>query len=142
MIDLTSGDLLKCEADALLTFPTEPTERHWREMRNRLEDIDIEAGLANLALVAMITCGNGIRSVAIPPLGRVPGGLDWREVRPASSERWDDWMGMACACSCTSRLVRLLSIQRGRQPAQPARESDRCRPRRSTSTTGAGCGGW
>jgi hypothetical protein len=84
MIDFTSGDLFKCEADALLTFPTEPTERHWREM-SRLEDIDIEAGLANLALVAMITRGNGRkRASALLPFRR----------RAASQAAWT---GARCA---------------------------------------------
>ncbi|MBE0564698.1 MAG: macro domain-containing protein [Krumholzibacteria bacterium] len=53
-----------------------PTKRHWRG-RSRLDDI--EAGLEDL--VAVIR-DNGIRSVAVPPLGAGLGGLDWSDVRP------------------------------------------------------------
>lgn len=53
-----------------------PTKRHWRG-KSRVEDI--EAGLE--ALVAEIR-RQGIRSVALPPLGAGLGGLKWAEVRP------------------------------------------------------------
>jgi O-acetyl-ADP-ribose deacetylase (regulator of RNase III) len=53
-----------------------PTKRHWRE-RSRLEDID--SGLT--ALVGEIR-RQGIRSIAIPPLGCGNGGLDWSVVKP------------------------------------------------------------
>jgi O-acetyl-ADP-ribose deacetylase (regulator of RNase III) len=130
MIELTSGDILKSEADALVNtvncvgvmgrgialqfknaFPENfkayeaackreamrpgrmfvfetsqltpprfivnfPTKRHWRG-KSRIEDI--EAGLADLVKVIL---ENGIRSIAIPPLGAGLGGLDWNEVRP------------------------------------------------------------
>lgn len=130
MIELTSGDILECEADALVNtvncvgvmgrgialqfknaYPDNfkayaaacrreavqpgrmfvhetgqltpprfivnfPTKRHWRG-KSRLEDID--SGLADLVRVIR---DNGIRSIAIPPLGSGLGGLDWDEVRP------------------------------------------------------------
>jgi O-acetyl-ADP-ribose deacetylase (regulator of RNase III) len=53
-----------------------PTKRHWRG-KSRIEDI--EAGLK--ALVDEIR-KQGIRSIAVPPLGSGLGGLDWAEVRP------------------------------------------------------------
>lgn len=53
-----------------------PTKRHWRG-KSRLDDI--EAGLEDL--VAVIR-DNGIRSVAVPPLGAGLGGLDWSDARP------------------------------------------------------------
>ena len=52
-----------------------PTKRHWRG-KSRMEDI--ESGLASLAEEIR---ANGIRSIAIPPLGSGLGGLDWPEVR-------------------------------------------------------------
>ncbi len=52
-----------------------PTKRHWRD---RSAIGDIEAGLRGLAATL---AGQGIGSVAIPPLGCGLGGLDWRAVR-------------------------------------------------------------
>jgi O-acetyl-ADP-ribose deacetylase (regulator of RNase III) len=130
MIEFTSGDILKCEADALVNtvncvgvmgrgialqfknaFPENfkayeaackreavqpglmfvfdtgqltpprfivnfPTKRHWRG-KSRIEDI--EAGLNDLVRVIR---DEGIRSIAIPPLGCGLGGLEWNDVRP------------------------------------------------------------
>jgi len=53
-----------------------PTKRHWKA-GSRIEDV--EAGLVDLVRVIR---GQGIRSIAIPPLGCGLGGLDWAEVRP------------------------------------------------------------
>ena len=53
-----------------------PTKEHWRG-NSRMEWI--EEGLKDLKQV--ITT-NGIRSIAIPPLGSGNGGLNWDEVRP------------------------------------------------------------
>ena len=53
-----------------------PTKRHWKS-QSRISDI--EAGLDDLAHVIR---DNGIRSIAIPPLGCGHGGLDWRDVEP------------------------------------------------------------
>ncbi len=53
-----------------------PTKRHWKG-KSRLEDI--EAGLQDLVNVIR---QEGIRSIAIPPLGCGNGGLKWSEVRP------------------------------------------------------------
>lgn len=53
-----------------------PTKRHWRAA-SRLSDI--EAGLDDLARVL---AEEGVRSVAIPPLGCGHGGLDWAVVEP------------------------------------------------------------
>ncbi len=52
-----------------------PTKRHWRG-KSRIEDI--ESGLAALATLIR---EQGIRSIAIPPLGAGLGGLAWPEVR-------------------------------------------------------------
>lgn len=53
-----------------------PTKRHWRG-KSRIEDIEV--GLIDLVKVIR---DNGIRSIAIPPLGAGLGGLDWSAVRP------------------------------------------------------------
>lgn len=53
-----------------------PTKRHWKD-KSKLADID--AGLQ--ALVHEVRA-QGIRRIALPPLGCGNGGLDWDEVRP------------------------------------------------------------
>jgi O-acetyl-ADP-ribose deacetylase (regulator of RNase III) len=53
-----------------------PTKRHWKG-KSRIEDI--ETGLVDLVRVIQ---DNGIKSIAIPPLGCGLGGLDWAVVRP------------------------------------------------------------
>ena len=53
-----------------------PTKRHWRQP-SRLEWV--AEGLKDLRAVVL---ANGIRSIAIPPLGSGNGGLEWDSVRP------------------------------------------------------------
>jgi O-acetyl-ADP-ribose deacetylase (regulator of RNase III) len=53
-----------------------PTKKHWRHP-SKLEWI--EEGLRDLKAVIV---RNGIRTVAIPPLGAGNGGLDWSSVKP------------------------------------------------------------
>jgi O-acetyl-ADP-ribose deacetylase (regulator of RNase III) len=57
-----------------------PTKRHWKG-KSRIEDV--EAGLRDLADVIR---REGIRSIAIPPLGCGNGGLEWSEVLPRIEE--------------------------------------------------------
>lgn len=57
-----------------------PTKKHWR---NRTKMEWITEGLKDLTRVIQ---ENGIRSVALPPLGCGNGGLDWKDVRPAIDE--------------------------------------------------------
>lgn len=53
-----------------------PTKQHWRG-KSKLKDI--ESGLR--ALIQVVKA-EGIRSIAVPPLGCGNGGLDWNDVRP------------------------------------------------------------
>ncbi|MEN3942724.1 macro domain-containing protein [Prosthecobacter sp. SYSU 5D2] len=53
-----------------------PTKGHWRA-RSKITDVD--KGLQDLVRVIR---ANGIRSIALPPLGCGLGGLDWNDVRP------------------------------------------------------------
>src|ERR1019366_5271691 len=52
-----------------------PTKQHWR---NPAKIEWVEAGLEDLERVIV---ENGIRSIAIPPLGSGNGGLNWSDVR-------------------------------------------------------------
>lgn len=53
-----------------------PTKRHWRGA-SRMEDID-----SGLRALVQVVKDQGLRSIAIPPLGCGLGGLSWHEVRP------------------------------------------------------------
>ncbi|BCG58085.1 type II toxin-antitoxin system antitoxin DNA ADP-ribosyl glycohydrolase DarG [Paenibacillus sp. URB8-2] len=53
-----------------------PTKRHWKE-KSKIEDI--KSGLIDFIDTIK---ENGIKSVAVPPLGCGNGGLDWNQVKP------------------------------------------------------------
>ena len=53
-----------------------PTKKHWRG-KSRIKDI--ESGLRSLIDVVK---REGIKSIAVPPLGCGNGGLDWSDVHP------------------------------------------------------------
>jgi O-acetyl-ADP-ribose deacetylase (regulator of RNase III) len=72
----------------LVNFPTK------RDFRNGSELGWIKLGLADLVRVIS---GNGIRSIAVPPLGCGNGGLDWKVVRPMI----EDTLGAISGCSVT-----------------------------------------
>lgn len=65
-----------------------PTKRHWRQP-SRLEWI--EEGLRDLVRVVQ---DNGIRSVALPPLGCGNGGLEWKDVRPLIEDAFKQLQGV------------------------------------------------
>lgn len=74
-----TGRMFVTERDALLGprwIINFPTKQHWRA-RTRMEWI--ESGLEDLKRVIR---EQGIRSIALPPLGCGNGGLDWDMVRP------------------------------------------------------------
>lgn len=74
-----TGRMFVTEQDALLGprwIINFPTKQHWRA-RTRMEWI--ESGLEDLKRVIR---EQGIRSIALPPLGCGNGGLDWDMVRP------------------------------------------------------------
>ncbi len=65
-----------------------PTKRHWRG-KSRVEDID-----EGLKALQEVIRENGIRSIAIPPLGSGLGGLDWHEVRSRIEETLRDFQDL------------------------------------------------
>lgn len=74
-----TGHMFVTERDVLLGprwIINFPTKQHWRA-KTRMEWID--SGLKDLKRVIR---EQGIRSVALPPLGCGNGGLDWDKVRP------------------------------------------------------------
>jgi O-acetyl-ADP-ribose deacetylase (regulator of RNase III) len=79
--DVRPGKMFVFHRDSLRTLKNPriiinfPTKRDWRG-KSRMEDID--AGLRDLVKVIE---EEGIRSVALPPLGCGSGHLDWKDVR-------------------------------------------------------------
>jgi len=76
---VVTGRMFVTERDALLGprwIINFPTKQHWRT-RTRMEWV--ESGLKDLKRVIR---EQGIRSIALPPLGCGNGGLDWHRVRP------------------------------------------------------------
>lgn len=77
--EVTTGRMFVTEREALLGprwIINFPTKQHWRA-KTRMEWI--ESGLEDLKRVIR---EQGIRSIALPPLGCGNGGLDWDRVRP------------------------------------------------------------
>lgn len=65
-----------------------PTKKHWRD-RTQLEWV--RAGLEDLKRVV---AENGIRAVAVPPLGCGNGGLEWSKVRPLITSTLSELSGV------------------------------------------------
>ncbi len=61
-----------------------PTKKHWR---GRSKIADIESGLR--ALIEVVK-REGVRSIAVPPLGCGNGGLEWSQVRPRIERAFAD----------------------------------------------------
>jgi O-acetyl-ADP-ribose deacetylase (regulator of RNase III) len=65
-----------------------PTKKHWREA-SRIEYI--EQGLLDLK---QVIAANGIRSIAVPPLGCGNGGLEWQVVKAKIEQALGDMAGV------------------------------------------------
>src|SRR5258708_37582284 len=61
-----------------------PTKKHWR---GRSKIADIESGIR--ALIEVVK-REGVRSIAVPPLGCGNGGLEWSQVRPRIERAFAD----------------------------------------------------
>jgi O-acetyl-ADP-ribose deacetylase (regulator of RNase III) len=68
----------------LISFPT---KKHWRS-GSKLEDID-----AGLVALRALLLAEGIKRVAVPPLGCGNGGLAWTDVRPLIERHLGDLPG-------------------------------------------------
>lgn len=61
-----------------------PTKKHWR---GKSKIADIESGLR--ALIEVVK-KEGIRSIAVPPLGCGNGGLEWKDIRPRIEQAFSE----------------------------------------------------
>jgi O-acetyl-ADP-ribose deacetylase (regulator of RNase III) len=82
--EITIGHVFATERESWVGGPrwiiNFPTKVHWRNP-SKLEWI--RDGLQDLSNFIV---NNGVRSIALPPLGSGNGGLDWRQVRPLIEE--------------------------------------------------------
>ena len=92
-----------------------PTKQHWRDPSYLGW---IEAGLADLRRVI---AENGIRSVAVPPLGTGNGGLEWREVRLLITAALADLEGVEVVAYEPSREYQSVAKRSGVEALTPAR---------------------
>ena len=91
------------------------TKDHWRG-KSRMEWI--ESGLAELATLAR---EEGVRSIALPPLGAGNGGLDWNDVRPRIDEHLGELEGVRVIVFEPTDEYRNVSKRAGIETLTPAR---------------------
>lgn len=92
-----------------------PTKQHWRG-KSRL--LWIEEGLHDLHRVI---CQNGIRSVAVPPLGCGNGGLDWAVVCPLIERELRDLENVEIVIYEPTDEYQNVAKRKGLQKLTPAR---------------------
>ena len=92
-----------------------PTKRHWRH-RSKLEWI--EAGLDNLKNFIV---DEGVKSIAIPPLGAGNGGLDWSVVRHEIEERLGDLADVEILVFEPTQQYQNIAKKKGVEKLTPAR---------------------
>lgn len=92
-----------------------PTKTHWR-VKTRLEWV--EEGLRDLVRVIR---ENGIRSIAVPPLGCGNGGLDWDDVRAVIAAALERVEGLHAIMFEPSAKYLNVVKPRGTQALTPAR---------------------
>ncbi len=92
-----------------------PTKKHWRHPSK----MDwVTAGLEDLKRVIV---ENGIRSIALPPLGSGNGGLDWQDVRPKIEEALGDLPNVDVTVYEPTRQYQNVSKRAGVEKLTPAR---------------------
>ncbi|WP_421621801.1 type II toxin-antitoxin system antitoxin DNA ADP-ribosyl glycohydrolase DarG [Alkalilimnicola ehrlichii] len=92
-----------------------PTKQHWRG-KTRMEWID--SGLRDLERVIRV---NGIRSIALPPLGCGNGGLPWAQVRPRIESALRDLQDVRVVVFEPTRQYQNVAKRSGVEKLTPAR---------------------
>jgi O-acetyl-ADP-ribose deacetylase (regulator of RNase III) len=92
-----------------------PTKQDWRTKTKLMWVVD---GLADLRRVIV---DNGIRSIALPPLGCGNGGLDWAEVRPKIEEALGDLDDVDIQVYQPTREYQNVAKRHGVEKLTPAR---------------------
>ncbi len=92
-----------------------PTKKHWRHP-SKMEWVT--EGLEDLKRVVV---ENGIRSIALPPLGSGNGGLDWQDVRPKIEEALGTLPNVEVTVFEPTRQYQNVSKRTGVEKLTPAR---------------------
>lgn len=92
-----------------------PTKRHWRNP-SKLEWV--EAGLADLKRFIL---AEGVKSIALPPLGSGNGGLNWRVVRPVIERALADLPGVEVVVYEPTDRYMAVAKRKGVEKLTPAR---------------------
>lgn len=116
--EVRTGHMFVTERSALLGprwIINFPTKQDWRTKTRLAWVVD---GLADLRRVIV---ENGIRSIALPPLGCGNGGLDWAEVRPKIEEALGDLDGVDVQVYEPTREYQNVAKRHGVEKLTPAR---------------------
>ena len=92
-----------------------PTKKHWRHP-SKMEWVT--EGLKDLKRIVV---ENGIRSIALPPLGSGNGGLDWQDVRPKIEEALGTLPNVEVTVYEPTRQYQNVSKRTGVEKLTPAR---------------------
>lgn len=92
-----------------------PTKAHWR-YPSKIEWV--EQGLNDLREFIAV---NGVRSIALPPLGAGNGGLDWPEVRALMIEKLQDLGGVSVLIYEPTKQYQNVAKRAGVEKLTPAR---------------------
>lgn len=92
-----------------------PTKKHWRQ-KTKMEWI-----IAGLQDLREFVVTEGVRSIAIPPLGSGNGGLNWAEVRPHVVKHMGDLDGLSVVVYEPTHQYQNVSKRAGVKKLTPAR---------------------
>ena len=92
-----------------------PTKKHWRNP-SKIEWID-----QGLEALKRFVIANGVRSIALPPLGSGNGGLDWREVRPRIEQALGDLIDVDVIVYEPTDVYQNVAKREGVEKLTPAR---------------------
>lgn len=92
-----------------------PTKKHWRQPSK------IEWIIEGLMDLKRVIAEEGIRSIALPPLGSGNGGLDWQDVRREIESALDDLQGVEVIVFEPTSQYQNVSKRAGVEKLTPAR---------------------
>lgn len=116
--ELTTGRMFVIKRDHLIGpkwIINFPTKKHWRHPSK------IEWIVEGLEDLKRVIAQNGIRSIALPPLGSGNGGLDWHDVRPKIESALSSLRGVDVTVYEPTSRYQNVSKRAGVEKLTPAR---------------------